>query len=511
MILLALLTLQGCSDTGLKALEKDAADAWPAIVVSPSRLDFWSVGPGEAVTLPFTVTSVGETALRVTSIGLDGTGSFTLVDGAEGFDLLPGEFREIGVVFAPMAPGEQSAVATIASDDAEHPSVTVDLVGDGHVPSLVITPDPWAFGSLPLGCGDSVTLTLQNVGAVDLTVEDLAYAGPGFSFVPDSAPPLTLAPYAYTTGVVTFSPSAAGMGEGVLSVTSDDPRGVLTATQSGEGLGGGTGLDHFLTEADPPVDVLFAIDRSTSMTDDAAGLAAAFSTFIDRMGTVTTGWHIGVVTTDGGCLNGGVLDSSTADIATAFGAAVSFGADLDIVYDEALFRLVDAALDETGSGDCNAGFLREDALLHVIVVSDEPERSPEYASAWTWDWYLPRFESHVTRPSLLVVSGIVDLDGCSEGADGYAEAIAATGGEALSICAGDWGDRLAALAAASLAYTWSFPLSADPVAASIVVTVDGVALAGGWSYDASSNVVVVDTLAPGAAVDVAYDLASACP
>lgn len=508
MMLLALL---GCSETGLQVLQKKVAAAWPAIAVSPTRLDFWEVASGEAVTLPFTVTSVGEVALQVEAIRLEGTGSFTLVDGAEGFDLLPGESREIDVVFAPTAPGEQSAVATVISDDAEQPEVDVDLVGDGHVPSLVITPDPWAFGALPLGCADSVTLTLQNVGAVDLTIDAWDYTGEGFTFVPVRTPPLSLAPYAYTTGVVTFSPSVEGAGEGALAVVSDDPRGVVTAIQTGEGIGAGSGLDHFVTEADPPVDVLFAIDRSTSMDDDAAGLAAAFSTFIDRMSAVTTGWHIGVVTTDGGCFNGGVLDSETADLASVFGDAVVFGDDREIVYDEALFQLVDAALGETGTGDCNGGFLRDDALLHVIVVSDEPERSEEEASVWTWDWFLPRFLGYVTSPSLLVVSGIVDTEGCNEGADGYAEAIAATGGEPLSICAGDWADRLATLADASLAYTWSFPLSQEPVPASIVVTVDGVVLAGGWTYDASANVVVIETLSPGAEIDVAYELASACP
>ncbi len=504
-----MLLLLGCSETGLQILQKEVADATSAISVTPTLLDFWGVASGESATLPFTVTSVGDAALQVESIDLAGSASFSFAGG--GFDLPPGESREIEVTFTPQAPGEQSGTATVMSDDPEQPAVQVVLAGDGRVPSLVVTPDPWDFGALPLGCVDEVTLTLQNVGSVDLEIDDWTFAGSGLTFAPERDLPVTLAPYAYTTAVVTFAPSTAGLDAGVLSVTSNDPRGVVVATQSGEGLEAAQGLDRFTTETDPPVDVLFAVDRSTSMDDDAAGLAAAFGTFIERMGTVTSGWHIGVVTTDSGCINGGVLDSTTLDLSTVFGTAVSFGDDRDIVYDEALFQIVDAALDETGTGGCNEGFLREDALLHVIFVSDEPERSSEIASVWTWDWFVPRFQDYVTRPSLLVMSGVIDTDGCNEGADGYTEAIAATGGEALSICSGDWADRLATLATASLAYTWSFPLSAEPVAASIVVTVDSVVLAGGWTYDASSNVVVVDTLAPGATVEITYALATACP
>lgn len=39
---------------------------------------------------------------------------------------------------------------------------------------------------------------------------------------------------------------------------------------------------------------------------------------------------------------------------------------------------------------------------------------------------------------------------------------------AHSICMGDWADRLAALATASLAYTWTFPLADNPIEGSIV-------------------------------------------
>jgi hypothetical protein len=505
------LLLLGCSDTGLSALTKAPADALPGISVSPTRLDFWGVTSGDATSLPFTVTSVGEASLRVEGVTLSGDGSFTLPDGGASFDLLPGESREISVVFAPLTPGELTAQATVTSDDPDAPEVLVDLLGDGRVPSLAISPESWDFGVLPLGCTDDVALTFQNVGNVDLVVDALDFDAEGLTLAYGTPLPWTLAPYAYETASVTFAPAAPGTVSSLLSVTSNDPRGVVTASQSGEGLDADRGTDVFVTPTDPPVDVLFAIDRSASMDDDAAGLGGAFSSFIDTIDVATSGWRIAVVTTDEGCANGGILTEDTPDLAETFSAAVRYGDERDIVYDEALFQIVDTALRETAAGGCNEGFLRDGALLHVIVVSDEPERSSELASAWTWDFFLPRYEAYVASPSLLEISGIVDTDGCNEGDDGYAQAIAATGGERLSICSGDWASRLATLASASLGYTFTFPLDATPVEASLAVTLDGAPLTGGWRYNATLNAVVLDAAAPGSTVEVTYAIATSCP
>ncbi len=506
-----LLLLAACSDTGLHTHEKEVAESWPGISVTPERLDFWDAGPGEVVVLPMTVWSVGDTALRVESVAIDGAQSFSIVDGGEGFDLLPGESREIEVSFAPLEPGDQAAEALVTSDDPDYPEVRVPLAGGGVVPSLVVTPETWDFGALPAGCSDQLVLTLQNVGTADLDVTSWTYTGDGFSIVGEREPPFTLAPYGWTSATVTFAPGAEGAVTGELAVTSNDPRGVVVATQDGEGTVGSRGHDTFTSEVDPPVDIVFAVDQSTSMDDDAEGLAAAFTTFIDTLGRVTSGWRIGVVTMDDGCFNGGVLEAGTTSLTTSFSDAVAYGEDLEIVHDEALFQVFDAALQETAAGGCNEGFLRDGAPLHVIFVSDEPERSAEEASAWTWDWYLSRWTPYVASDSLLRVSGIVDTDGCNEGAAGYSEAISATGGDALSICSGDWADRLSTLASASLEYARTFELSAEPVPASIGVQVDGASWSSGWSYDAGLNAVVIVGLEPGATVDVAYDLASTCP
>jgi hypothetical protein len=282
--------------------------------------------------------------------------------------------------------------------------------------------------------------------------------------------------------------------------------------QRGESTLVGTGSDHHLVPDDPPVDVLIAVDRSGSMDDDAAGLGANFSTFVEEIGQVTREWHLGVVTFDHGCLNGGVLTADTPTVEAVFAEGVAEGTDEEITNDEALFKLVDRALSQTVPGECNEGLLRSGAQLHVVVVSDEPERSTEQAAAWTWEWYLPRFQSYVSAEPLLVVSGVVDIDRCNEGADQYEQAIAASGGEALSICDPDWSESLLALAEASVRYAWSVPLSGVPDPCTIEVRVDGAPTASGWVWEEKLGALVFDVLQPGQEVQVDYELAAEeCP
>ena len=499
--------LLACSDHTLSTLPKDVPDAWPAIDVFPGSLEFWGVGSGETEVLPVTITSVGVATLRVDDLVIEGDGSFTLADSA-GFDLPEDEQHEALVEFTPLVAGDLTAELVVTSDDPDHPEIRVPLSGEGYVPSLQITPDPWTFDALPPGCSDTVTLTLQNVGTEDLTVDDWSIDGAAYTFTPALEPPFTLAPYATTQVEVTFSPTAEGTFTNQLSVSSNDPRGVVTATQSGDGLPADTQVDTFTTEADPPVDLLFAVDQSGSMDDDSAGLGAAFTALIDGLGAATYGWHVGVVTLDDGCFNGGVLETSTPDLATTFADAVVEGDDVDLLYDEALFQLVDLALEEADGG-CNAGFLREDALLHVIVVSDEPERSTEQASAWTWGWYYDRWLDHVGGADLLRVSGVVDTEGCNEGDDGYDDAIAATDGEALSICSADWAGHVARLAEASINQLWTFDLTEVPAAGSLSVTVDGSAWTD-WAWNTDRNTVTVDGVTAGQTVVVTYTIAQSC-
>jgi len=509
--LLPLTLLFACSDYGLQAPEGQNEAGIPMIDVSPRELDFLSAAAGETVIRTFTVANVGDAFLQVQSIELQATASFTLVDAPTAVGLLPGEGFDVDVAFTPLDAGPVDGTVQVRSTDADEPEIPVALLGDGRIPSLQITPASFDFGDQVVPCPADLDLVLQNVGEAELTVEDLGYSGDAdLSLVFAPSLPLVLAPGAYATATVRYLPTVDDTVSGVLTARSNDPAGDRSASQAGTGTLSVEQSESFPVLEDPPVDILFAVDQSESMDDDAVRLGAGFADFIARVGASTSGWQVGVVTLDAACLNGGVLRADSPDLVSTFEAAVVLGTDAEVSDDEALLKLSDGALAQTGTGACNEGLLRDGTSLHVIVVSDEPERSHEQAAAWTWDFWLERMQGRVASPELLTISGLVDANGCNEGDDGYAQAIEATGGERLDICAGDWGASMAALADASLRWAWSYPLSGDPAPSSIAVTVDGTA-ATDWTWDEAAHAVVFADRPAGATVTVTYVEAGTCP
>lgn len=511
-VLLALLAT-ACVDYGLEPTGELPNTGIPVIEVSPEQLDFWSVSGGEQATLAFTVRNLGGDFLTLDALELDASQAFSVEAPEPGLLVAPGESIQVPVTFAPLDPTGHQGLVSVLSSDPQTPRVDVGLVGQGVMPALQIIPEQHDFGALPSPCSDEVLLTLQNVGSEALDLGEVSYqADAPFTIQGVSELPSALPVGGYALLTVGFQAQGSGSSQGVLTVKSSDPQGPLQATQLGESTSSGAGLDRYEVPEDPLVDILLAVDQSGSMEDDAAALADNFSVFAGELGHTTKGWHLGVVTYDHGCLNGGVLTADTPDLELSFAEAVTAGTDEEIADDEALFRLVDRALAQTVSGACNEGFLREGAQLHVVVVSDEPERSTEVASAWTWEWYLPRFQGWVSADPLLVVSGVIDTDGCNEGADHYLQAIEATDGEALSICTTDWSEDLVALAAASVRYAWSVPLSHVPDPTTLVVSVDGATTSTGWTWDEELSAVVFDELRPGQVVEVSYQFAAeACP
>jgi hypothetical protein len=147
------------------------------------------------------------------------------------------------------------------------------------------------------------------------------------------------------------------------------------------------------------VDLLFVIDNSNSMSAKQANVIASFDGFITGIQTYldeVNDYHIGVVTTDDYALNdpdcrtlGALVTRSAAgdcgpwskgrfislddDLAAAFTCAADVGIDGD--HNE---RQIEAALRAIGPelaqpSACNEGFIRDDALLVLVIITDEDD------------------------------------------------------------------------------------------------------------------------------------------
>lgn len=265
-------------------------------------------------------------------------------------------------------------------------------------------------------------------------------------------------------------------------------------------------LDAYTTEVweipdDQPVDVVIFGDTSGSMSDELDELGGHITSFTDRLVADGVNWRLMAVNGDQGCGVDGWFDANTPNWQTRFANALLEEPNSGSTNERGLVTTA-LAIEATAPGGCNASFLRPDALLHVIYVSDENDESPGYQNNGTstyWQQYVDRIVAAKGSADLVTLSAVAGdtPNGCN-GADpgwGYAGAVAATGGAFVSIC-GPWSDELDTLAGVVSARD-TYPLAGVPAHGTLSVWIDGVeAPASTWVWDETENAVVFIVLPP---------------
>lgn len=505
---LSLLLLSACIENGIGIPGKgNPEDDKPAIEVFPPVLDFDALQLGDSATQTLTVRNIGLAPLTVVGAQLSGTSAFSLPVEPD-LMLEPGAETTFDVVFSPVNP-EDVGDLYVLSDDPEAPSVGVPLNGTALVGELIVLPNPLDFGEVPLGCSQSGTVHVMNVGAIDLTIDSIVPLGGDFGADWEFDLPYVLGAGASLDVPLTYYPDDLEPDEGEVWITSDAIVGLTIARQKGSGTLDSTVEDEWWQGNGPwdQTDIVFYVDQSGSMQDDQERLSANFNRFVGILEELDLDWQIMVVTDEDGCHNESILDRDTPDASSIFTRAVS---GPNGMWTEAGLTIVAKALQDTGSGACNAGFLREDAKTTAVMISDEPEQSRT-------DWQTKVAKMQEYAPSIGITSIVGDVpDGCETAAPGtgYVEAALATGGAILSICNEDWSSYFATIASLSaFGQTDTFVLTSIPDPATLVVWVDGAQVTTGWTYDATWNAVHFDAAsvpAPGVQVQAAYDIEADC-
>lgn len=195
-----------------------------------------------------------------------------------------------------------------------------------------------------------------------------------------------------------------------------------------------------LDESCGQVDFLFVIDNSGSMGDEQLALINNFPNFIAgieaTLETVET-IHVGVTTTDdyfynvAGCqqLGGlvvqtGGFDSSNMacgpydqgdnfmtemdDLDTAFSCAAQVGTEGD-ASERPMQAMVNAVTGVYGgNGQCNDDFIREDALLVIVIITDESDIS---STGNPMTWYDSVVAAKADIPENVVVVSLINVPG----------------------------------------------------------------------------------------------------
>ena len=233
----------------------------------------------------------------------------------------------------------------------------------------------------------------------------------------------------------------------------------------------------------PPteVDILLVVDNSGSMQDEQDELSVGFESFVEFFDLADVDYHIGVTTTDmsatgeQGTLvdNAGphVIHRDTDDPAEAFHDNVQVGV-VGWGFEKGLSAAAHALSEEMNEGD-NEGFLRDDALLSVIFVSDEEDSSSHPVNDYINYFYglKDSRERDVFNASALVGLDPETLEpaNCSSGLFGsaaagrrYHDVALQTGGVVASICESDFSQVITEMGLASSRLLDRFLLDRQP-------------------------------------------------
>jgi hypothetical protein len=540
--------------------------------IADGYLNFGRSGLGQAVTRPVKLTNEGTaycavTGARVHCDDLSATGQcdpppFAITAPARE-RLGPGESTSVEVTFTPThlgavgiaVPGfdhiEHALVIDTDDDDHRTPATRVPgvepgtyvigLGGAADAGSIEVVPRRLGFGVVTRGCRSAEEcLKVYNLGGAPIRVTGLraepgdVAAGTGpFRVVRAPAFPATIDAGQSVEVCLAYHPDVdSGVETGRLVILAEAENATMVPIElSGEATLSAHQTDSFRQLDDPKVDVLFVIDNSGSMGEEQENVAANFERFLGAAAASGFDYQIGIITTEvneaeggarpgtaPGVLFGGergvrIIRRDTPEALAVFRDNVRVGLCCSDEQ-EAGLQAARLALGDPPPAE-NAGFLRADAKLAILFVSDEQDQSDGPV-----DFYADYFQSlkGFRNTALFDASAITGEgpSGCSGPGGGaefgsrYIDVATRSGGLFRSICTTNWGRELADLGVLTFGVQVEFLLTRPARPGSIVVVVNGRRQTMGFSYDSVTNSIVYEDAqvpARGALITVDYDVA----
>lgn len=560
-------------------------------VASPAAGNFGLVTPGVRKDLPITITNTSVTAGEVCYLsGIElGAGSdlaYSIVGGnIVDKELQPQESFQVVVRVEPTGTTPTTLTPLTGqlvfnSSSAARPQVSIPLTAYIGPSCLTVTPDPMDFGTVRVGCSSrSRDFTVYNTCSAAITIRGFsmqAPAGqppggpqcPGMTACPEFR--LTSTPSVPTAGL-TLNPGGAGLSFQAayrpLDVGSDTGAVAIDALQNGQsitylvglqGRGDTTGVqvDTYTQDLQPKADILLVVDDSCSMQDKQTALANNFNSFIQYAVAANVDYQIGVTTTsesEQDCVPGFgcvavnskgpagklVRDTSTGlkfvkpttpAVSSVFGRLVNVGTN-GASTETALATSVLALTPPVISSD-NAGFLRTDANLAVVVISDASDQSTQPVTYYQnllvnvkGFQRLSYFTFSAITPRASSAPGGCTYDETGANSSRYDPVVQYTSGVADEICNTNWASTLQNLGRTAFGYRTQFYLNNTPDTAmtQVTVRVSGQSLPSGcpgtantcatgvtcsnWCFDTASNSIKFASTAtpqPGVPLEIQY-------
>jgi hypothetical protein len=512
--------LVGCSDSVLTKIQIDDPD----ILVHPESLDFQNLESGEETgTSYFSIVNVGTDVLSIDAPKLiDQTNRFIISDiGSR--DLQPGEVVDVEVYYNPQTYEDNEAYVEIVSNDKEDFYIEVPIKGMGDAPVITLDPEGYDFGTISMGCDNELRLTIGNDGNLPLDISSIQQmvtqpADINMSYGTIGDPPWVIDPGQELDLITSYTPSDIGVDSSIITIDSNDPLyPSVDFDEVGEGQVEEWITDSFEQEEIPLLDILWVIDNSGSMSQIQNAVASNMTDFMNVFLAASPDYHMGFITTDSPAfVLGTYLDASAIDPASE--AAIIIGSvGVNGSANEKGIYYAYMSTDNVMYAGAGSTFLRADATLVIIYVSDEPDYS-----TGTWASYTSHFDNLKTPDKLHMVAVVPDqTTGCTwvhpqnpsysrylSPGDGYLDIVKYYSGDFYSICAADWGAQMQDLAD-TVSVKRQFSLSEDdPIEETIKVYVNGQEAAEeAVEYNNTDNIIqFADGLEPdpGDTIEIVY-------
>jgi len=516
VLVACILAITGCSDYNLERIVQLS----PEIEVTPLEHDYGALNAdGESDEIIVTISNIGNDDLKLDSIYLlSGHSNFVIEDSYPSI-LEPSENTELRISYDPTTYEVNGDHLVIVSNDSDEPEIYVPLNGSGDAPVIYVKPDYFDFGLTYIGCEDKLEITISNIGNVDLEISDIDYyvnTPQNLYSDPEAANgpfPWILIPGEEVFLNVDYLPEDMVDDDAYAKILSNDPvKPEIDAVQVGYGDYEDIIIDIHEQGDVTPVDILFVVDNSGSMSGNQTQLSSNFGTFINVFSASGVDYQIAFITTDNPDFIGDVITPLTPDpIAEATSQINSIG-----YWGSPVEKGLDMSYEATSAGgDAAPGssFLRDDARLVVIYISDEDDFSTTIPLGADIAAHMESIKSSSSLAIIHAVAGDIPSgctgNGGAAAGNEYNNAVSATGGTFLSICATDWGTPMEELARDSIGLV-KFDLSEKPIEDTIWVTVNSVASTD-WIYDPIDQAIVFTVPPPeGSEIVITYALFPEC-
>lgn len=535
----------------------------------PRRTDFGLVARGRNVSRDVTLINTGTGHCELTEqdivplieIPIPGFNEvrFVLTGPAPLGRVGPGAEIPVEVTYRPQIFNADSALLRMRYDNPFSGDVgveiTAELTGVSGVSNIEVIPGSLDFGRVTAGECASIEerVAVYNTGIVNLCITDMYLDGPDcdeFLIVDrpraDQDGCIIVTRNNPAEVLMVYEPTNLGPDTCELvfeSDANDNPE--LRVPLAGEGTRDRRQTDVFEQTSGRTVDVLFVVDNSGSMGEEQDSLQDNFRDFIAGAAQFANDYQLGIVTTDmdqerhQGRLQGNprimrrgpnverdfqdTVEVGTNGAGEEKGLAAAQSALSDpLAFDTGVACLVDAecvAPDACIEGFCggyNRGFLREEAALEIIFVSDEDDFSTA-----SLNFYVDFFKNikGFRNEGQFHAHAIVGVEngraracegsgGAADAGSRYVEVANRTNGELFSICDDNFGPPLRELGNQAFGLPVQFFLSRPAIRNTVQVSVEGMRRAAGWQFDDASNSVVFDEATvpqPGETIQVDYE------